>query len=383
MKIALVVEEYDPARGGVEQWTHQFARQLSQWGHEIHIVARRFAPIFDHHFVRHYVPRGGSRLDFARQAEAKLRAIEADVNHDTGAGWHANVFQPHGGSRMASFQQNLQLLPAWARPAKLQATRVLPRYREFDQLVARQYADDGRIVLALSKMVAHDIQRWHGVSRERIRVVYNGVDTVRYSPMKRAIYRDPARDQLGVSPDETLLLIVAHNLKLKGVPTLLRSVGQLRREGLPVRLAVVGGKPGGSYLRLAAKCGASEAVTFVGSVADPLPYYAAADVYVQPTFYDPCSLVVLEALACGLPVVTSRFNGASELITEAAEGYVVNDPASADELTESLRPLFDADTRERMSNAARKLAVQHTLERNCREILSVYQAFASVRRRAA
>jgi UDP-glucose:(heptosyl)LPS alpha-1,3-glucosyltransferase len=383
MKIALVIEDYDPARGGVEQWTHQFARQLSQWGHELHIVARRFAPIFDHSFVRHYVPRCRSRLAFAEAVETKLRSIGADVIHDTGAGWHAHVFQPHGGSRLASFHQNLQLIPAWARPAKVQAARLLPRYREFEQLLARQYLDDGRLILALSKMVAHDLQRWHGVSRERIRVVYNGVDTVRFSPLKRAQFRQPAREQLGLRDGETLLLIVAHNLKLKGVPTLIRAAGSLHREGFPVRVAVVGGTPGRRYHRLVAQCGIADAVQFVGAVADPLPYYAAADIYVQPTFYDPCSLVALEALAIGLPVVTTRFNGAGELITEGVEGHIVNDPANPSELADVLRPLFDAQRRELMSNAARKLAVQHTLERNCREILAVYQEFCLTRRHAA
>lgn len=379
MKVALVIEEYDPSRGGVEQWTHQFAKQLAQWGHEIHIVARRFAPVFDHAFTRHYVPRVDSRLEFAAAAEAKLRTIRADVIHDTGAGTHAHVFQPHGGSRAAAFHQNLQLLPAWARQAKTQATRWLPRYREFERLMPRQYANDGRLILALSKMVAHDMQRWHGVSRERIRVVYNGVDTARFTPARRAEHRERVRGELGVRPEETLFLIVAHNFKLKGVPTLLRSIARLRAEGSPARLAVVGGKPGREKREFDAERG----VSWVGPVGDPIPYYSAADVYVQPTYYDPCSLVLLEALAMGLPVVTSRFNGAGELVTEGVEGSIINDPSDDMELTEALRPLFSTERRETMGAAARKLALEHTLERNCREILNVYQEFCGAKRRAA
>jgi UDP-glucose:(heptosyl)LPS alpha-1,3-glucosyltransferase len=383
MRIALVIEQYDPARGGVEQWTCQFARQLDQWGHEVHVIARRFGNVFAHRVIRHYVPDARSRLAFAAAAEQKLRRLAPDIIHDTGAGWHANVFQPHGGSRLAAFQQNLLLLPAWARPLKVRASQLLPRYRQFQQLAARQYANDGRLILALSKMVAHDLQRWHGVSRERIRVIYNGVDTNRFSPGHRQTHRAATREQLGVQADEVLLLIVAHNPALKGVPALLAAVGTLRRQGLPVRLAVVGARHVGRYRRLAKRWGAAGLTTFVGPVGDPVPYYAAADVYVQPTLYDPCSLVVLEALASGLPVVTSRFNGAGELLTEGCQGYVVNDPLDWRRLADCIRPLADADRRKQMSAAARALALQHTMERNCREILDVYHQVASVARRAA
>ncbi|MBX7074558.1 MAG: glycosyltransferase family 4 protein [Pirellulales bacterium] len=383
MKVALVIEEYDPSRGGVEQWTYQFARQLTNWGHDIHVVARRFGNCFDHDIERHYVPTTATRLGFASAAAEKLRNMRIDVVHDTGAGWRAHVLQPHGGSRTAAFRQNLLLLPRWARPLKEQACRWLPRYREFDQLVSRQYANDGRLILAISKMVAHDLQRWHGVSRERIRIVYNGVDTVRFSPLHRERHREQTRQAHGIGTHETLLLIVAHNLALKGVPTLLRSVAALAREGAPLRLIVAGGKRVGPYRRMAGRLGVGDRVEFIGAVSDPVPFYAAADLYVQPTLYDPCSLVALEALASGLPVVTSRYNGAGELIKEGEHGYVIGDPLDERELADAIRPLLNQDRRELMSAAARKLALSHTFERNCREILSVYQEVSQLRRRAA
>jgi UDP-glucose:(heptosyl)LPS alpha-1,3-glucosyltransferase len=104
-------------------------------------------------------------------------------------------------------------------------------------------------------------------------------------------------------------------------------------------------------------------------------------VYVQPTFYDPCSLVALEALASGLPLVTSRYNGVSELMTDAAEGYVLHDPADVDELESRLESLMAEELRERMSQAARRLALRHTFDRNVDEILAVYAQFD--RRRVA
>jgi UDP-glucose:(heptosyl)LPS alpha-1,3-glucosyltransferase len=124
-------------------------------------------------------------------------------------------------------------------------------------------------------------------------------------------------------------------------------------------------------------------VIHAGAADDPVPYYAAADVFVLPTFYDPCSLSVSEAAASGLPCVTTRFNGAAELLTEGVDGSVISDPADDLELADALRPLMETSVRERMGSAARKLALKYTLDRNCDEIVSIYRQIAGQKLRAA
>ena len=384
MRIGLVIEHFDPARGGAEQWTWQFARWLVQQGHELHVVARDFAPAAHQiPLVAHGVPSAVGRLEFAQAAERQVRSLGLDVVHDMGSGWACDVFQPHGGSRHAAFEQNLLLLPSWLRPLKRHVAPRLPRYRAFDELVARQWTGQGRLFVALSQMVTEHFVTYHGADRRQIRTIYNGVDIGRFVPANPS---DPRRAMLrhqwGVADDELLLLIVAHNFRLKGVATLLATVGELRRRGQPVRLVVVGGRPSARWRHLAERAGAAKFTRFVGPIDDPTPHYAAADVYVHPTFYDPCSLVVLEALASALPVVTSRYNGAGELLTPGVEGYVIDDPANAQELAAALQPLMDPQRRRAMSQAARRLAERHTLEHNFRQIEQVYLEVRS-RRRAA
>jgi UDP-glucose:(heptosyl)LPS alpha-1,3-glucosyltransferase len=384
MKVGLVIQNFDPRLGGAEQWTFQFARMLCQSGLEVHVAARRFGAQADElPIVRQHVTAAGTREDFAHDAADKLRTLSLDVVHDMGAGWYCDLFQPHGGTRAANHRQNLLTCRPWFRPFKRAFAGWLPRYRRFNRLASRQYVDDGRTFLALSKMVADDFQRYHRVPAERIRIVYNGVDLARFSPQGRQRHRAAVRQRLGVRDDEVLLLIVAHNFKLKGVATLIRAVGRLLAEGAPVKLAVAGGKRFKAYARLAERCGAASAVSFVGPVDDSSPYYAAADVYVQPTFYDPCSLVVLEALACGLPVVTSRFNGVSELMTDGVNGAILGDPSDAGELAAKLRPLLDANRRHAWGAAARQLAMRHSLERNCREVQAIYSEIIGQRGRQA
>jgi UDP-glucose:(heptosyl)LPS alpha-1,3-glucosyltransferase len=391
MRIGVVIEHFIPRRGGAEQWTSQFVKCLIERGHEVHVVAQDFClegetlPI-----VAHPLGRVRGRLELAMAAEQALRRLSLDVVHDMGVGWYCDVFESHDGSRVAQWEQKLRTLPAWLRPWKRWAIRVLPRYREFGRLVARQFADRGQIVLALSRMVARDLEHYHAVRPEQIRLIYNGVDVERFSPERRPRYRDALRRQLAIRPDEVLFLFLGHDFRRKGLATAVQAVRRLSRQGQPVRLLVVGGKRSGRFGGVPTSAENRQPVVFVGSVPDPVPYYAAADAYVLPTYYDPCSLGVLEAAAAGLPSVTTRFNGAGELLTDGVDGFVLGDPADHEALAGRLSALLDADLRRRMGAAARQLALRHTLQRNSDEILAVYRerlsaggAASSVRRSAA
>jgi UDP-glucose:(heptosyl)LPS alpha-1,3-glucosyltransferase len=318
-------------------------------------------------------------LQRAAAAEEILRGLKVDMVHDIGLGWHGQVLQSEDGSRLAQWEQKLLLLPPWLRPWKRAMLRLLPRYRDFRRLMARQFGDPQRIVIAVSQMCARDYQRYHGVSAERIRLVYHGTDNVRFSPEHRPRWREEVRERLGVEGDEVLLLFVGHDYQRKGLATAVRAANRLAAEGAPVRLVVVGGKKRRPLPALSS----SGVVINVGAIDDPVPYYAAADVFVLPTFYDPCSLSVSEAAASGLPSVTTRFNGAAELLTEGVDGSVISDPADDAELAAAIRPLLDRELRQRMGEAARNLALKYTLDRNCYQIVSIYQQISGQKLRAA
>jgi len=380
MNVALVIEQLDPRRGGVEQWTWQFARRLLARGHRLELVAAGFAPEARQlGCAVHELGRQPSRVAFAAAAEAKLRTLSVDVIHDTGCGWYCDVFQPHGGSRAASITQNLQLATRAWRPIKRHAQAWLPRYRQFRQLERKQYGQRDRIYLALSQRVAADLRQHHQVPPEQLRIVYNGVDLERFHPDRRQGEREPLRAQLRLGARDLLALIVAHNFRLKGVAPLIRAVARVRRLGLPLSLAVIGGGKPAAYQRLAQSLNIGAQAHFIGSVSDVAPWYAAADLYVQPTYYDPCSLVALEALASGLPVITTIFNGAGELIPEGEAGYVLPEPDDDLALAETISRMCVPATLERMSLAARKTAMGHSFDHNCDEILAVYDEIAPQR----
>lgn len=384
MRIGLAIDRFDPLYGGAEQWTWQFASGLLERGHEVHVVARRFGddlqgvPI-----VAHLLDGAGRRLAFAEAAEAKLRSLRADAVHDLGWGWFCDVFQPRGGSWTATCQQKLLMTSRPIRPWKRCIDCLLPRYRRFQRLLARQYADNGQVLVALSQRGAEDFQRFHGVGPQRIRVIPNGVNTERFSPARRAEHRQAVRRRLGIGDGTLLLMIAAHNFPLKGVPTLLRAMRRFTARQTPVHLVVVGGRHMRRHVRAAGRQGIAKAVTFAGPVPDTMPFYAAADVYVHPTYYDSFGLVILEAAASGLPVVTSRFAGAAELLTDGVDGFVLPDPADVTELVSRVQLLFDPAVRRGMGEAARQLALKHPFSRNVDAIVSLYREIAASSRLAA
>ena len=385
MRVGLVVERFDPLRGGLEQWTYRFARKLAERGHEIHVVSREFAakarslPI-----VAHQVHPVHSPVEFAAAAEATLTALPLDVIHDMGVGWHSDIFQPHGGSWASVAARKVLLLPRWLRPLKLGLHRVTPRGRVFRQLMARQYADRGQIMVALSQKAADDFVQFHRVAPERIRIVHNGVDAERFSPAMCRPLRQSDAPQPGDRSANRPLAAGGQQLPTqRGLDAAPLGGAAARGAGTPVRVLVVGGKRLGGWRRTAARLGLADAVCFVGPIDDVLPYYAAADVYVHPTIYDTCSLVVLEAAACGLPVVTTRCNGAAELFHDGDDIHLIAEPGDDAALAAKIATLLDPAARSATGAAARQTAMRHTFEQNVDDILELYQEVVHRRVRRA
>ena len=378
MEIGLVIKQFDPHWGGAERWMFQHASQLVDLGHGVHVITGRVGEgARDLGCTFHLFAQQRSCLARASAAEKILKKLSLDVVHDVGMGWCCDILQSEDGSRLAQWEQILKTLPGFCRPLKRAMIRTLPRYRDFRTQMTRQYGDHRRLFVAVSEMCARDYQQHHGVDPARIRLVYHGADIERFAPCHRLHHRQPVRARWGIRDEEVVFLFVGHDYRRKGLSTAIRAISRLAAGGLPVRLLVVGGR------RRA--CSREHThppfgtVIFTGCQPDPVPFYAAADVFVLPTFYDPCSLSVGEAAASGLPVVTTRCNGASELLAEGRDAFILEDPADDLALADCLRNLMDVRVREWMGAAARQRVLRYPLERNCTELLSIYREVAERR----
>ena len=374
MKIGLVLERFDPAGGGLEHWTWQFAHCLMERAHEVHVVAFEFhAGAANDGIITHRLEMPRSRLDRAAALAAQLPAMRFDLVHDMGIGWAADIIHPHGGSTKALWEHNLLRIPKW-RQIRFWREK---RYAELAEIERRQHANRTATIVAVSRMVARHFESLHHLPVARMRVIYNGVDVEKFTPSHREKYRDATRRELGVR-DEVLFLMLAHNLLLKNAEATIRAAAKLVAAGVALRIVIAGGKKPERFVKLAEKLGIAHAVTFLGQV-DPVPYYAAADVFVHPTWYDPCSLVTLEASASGLPVITTRFNGASELMIDGNEGLLIDDPADNAALAVKMKKLLDPVLREKMGAAGRTMAERNTLAQQTTQFLQLYEEIVSAK----
>ncbi len=204
------------------------------------------------------------------------------------------------------------------------------------------------------------------------------IDPDRFAADDRLKQRSQERDRWGVADDEPVGLFVAMNYRLKGLAPLLHSLTHVDRASR-FRIAVVGHPKFERYERLAKQLGVADKVKFLGFRADPRAAYFASDFLVHPTFYDPCSLVALEAICCGLPVITTRYNGASELITQGREGFVVDDPHDHRSLGEAISQVLDSAKRSACAVAARQTARRWSFESHYQQLLSIFRKFAQHR----
>ncbi|HJT80467.1 MAG TPA: glycosyltransferase family 4 protein [Chthoniobacterales bacterium] len=378
MKIGLILERFDPTRGGLENWSWQFARSLVARGHEVHVVAFDFYPeTANDGIIAHRLEMPKSRIHRAEAIAAALPSLNFDVVHDMGIGWAADVIQPHAGSTKALWEHNLMRIPKW-RQIRFWREK---RYRELAEIEQRQHANPTAIISPVSHMLARNFEFYHRLPASRMRVIHNGVDIEKFTPANRTRYRDETRKQLGVD-GEVLFLSLAHNLLLKNAEATIRAAARLAREGAAIRLVIAGGKKPDRFIKLSEKLKIGQLVTFL-ELVDPVPFYAAADVFVHPTWYDPCSLVTLEASSCGLPVITSRYNGAAELMTDGKEGFVIPDPADVTTLADRMKKLLDPGLREKMGAAGRAMAIQNPFENQTTRFLELYRELVAKKQRSS
>lgn len=373
MRIGFQIEHLDPARGGAETYVCRLARQLVAAGHEVHVFTESAddpLPGVHLHTVRPFHPE---------KARAAATAAELDLIVGTRRGMGMHVFQPHDGTFMGNRRHSLAMIRnPWLRRAWGTCEQLLPKYRRAARLERRQYAQNlpAPRFVAISRMVAREIQHFYHVPHERMHLVYHGVDCTQFSPERCAGLRAAARLEWGLDPSTVCFVLVAHNFRLKGVRQLIEAAARLRRVRDDFAVLIVGrGRPG-QYLRQASRLGCRDNLRFTGALRDIERAYAAADVCVHPAWYEPFGLVVLEAWACGLPVITSRYTGSGELMKEGREGFLVDSPAAIDTLTARMLELFDADRRADMGRAGRVLAERHTQEENFRQLMAVFQQAA-------
>lgn len=261
--------------------------------------------------------------------------------------------------------------------------RGLHRRLYYSLLVAlerRIYRNPNVFLLAVSKRTATLLAQTCG--RDEVPVVPNGVDTTQFSPSVRLARRKSARSSRQLNDSDILLLLIGNDWKNKGALTVMKALAACR--DFSPRFLIVGDDDPQPFREHTHLLGVDARCLWQRSQSDVMDFYAAADIYVCPSQEDSFGLPVLEAMASGLPVVTSRFAGVSELITNGVDGFVLDDPHDVPALSQLLRSLIlDENLRTRCAQAAVATAAKWTWDRNAAAIWELLNSACQQRTCAA
>jgi UDP-glucose:(heptosyl)LPS alpha-1,3-glucosyltransferase len=230
-------------------------------------------------------------------------------------------------------------------------------------------------------MVRDHFTYYYGIGAQDVHVVRAAIDLNRFSEQDRPKRRLEWRQRWAIGPEETVAVFAAMNYRLKGLEPLLRATRRLVDQ-TQFRLLVLGNPRTQKWERMAERLGIRSRVLFAGHCMEMRNAYFASDFMVHPTFYDPCSLVVLEAMACGLPVITTRYNGASELLGPLAKDFVLSNPHDEEQLAWCMKELLDPARRSTCAQAVRRAAANWTFEPHYQQMLQVFRT-AAARKQAA
>jgi UDP-glucose:(heptosyl)LPS alpha-1,3-glucosyltransferase len=375
VRLAFIKKRFS-LHGGAERYLQTLVGCLKKSGHEIHIFANEWTA--GEGVVFHLVPvtpLGSmfSTITFnlnVKKAIARGAAPDCVISFERTT--CQDVYRAGDGCHKEWLSLRRSMEPWWKRAS----FRINPLHITLLSIEKKLFRDTG-LIIANSNMVKKQIMNHYGLPDERIMVIYNGVDLTRFSPDNRRSWREQMRKELSIPEETRVLLFVGSGFERKGLATLLKALPVLKKTrkdlSADVRLLVVGKGDQTKFRAQASASGVGDCVTFTGPQADVEKYYAAADIFVLPTVYDPFSNATLEAMASGLPAITTTRNGASEIIEEGVEGFTVHDALDVDGLAEKIgRALSDHSG---MGESARRKAKRFPIERAAEEFTAFINAF--------
>lgn len=230
--------------------------------------------------------------------------------------------------------------------------------------------------IVVSQSMKREFIRHYGDAAESIIVIPNGVDLKMFNPANRPLYRDRIRQRHGISRSDLVLMIAGGDWERKGVSYTIEALSLLPRPD--VKLLIVGSGDEKLYGQLAELKQVRERIIFVSHTSVLWEYYAASDVFVFPTIYEPFGLVIVEAMASGLPVITSGIAGAADVIIDGVNGLLLREPSDVNDLAAKIESLLlNAELRKTMGEHAREAVENLSWDWVAQKTIGVYNRILS------
>jgi UDP-glucose:(heptosyl)LPS alpha-1,3-glucosyltransferase len=358
LRIAFVRRGYSHI-GGAEAYLKRLARGVIETGHDVQLITTNEWPEQEWPFGTITRLRATSTIGFASELEQMRAEIRCDALMSLERVWSCDVYRAGDGVHRAWLGRRRK----FELPLKRFVRALNRKHRDLLRLEESLFADrNARRVIAASQMVKNEIIDLYGYPADKIDIVRNGVplDKFRFDPE----LREKSRDDLKLEPDQIALLFAGSGWQRKGLLFAIEATAFCKDRKM--RLFVAGRGNQRLYK--------SKRVKFLGEVADLLRVYVAADIFILPTIYDPFSNACLEALACGLPIITTRSNGFSEIIEGAVHGSIVDHAGDLVALRNAIRLWSDLSRRLAARSTNIQRAAQFDISKNVDQTLAILLA---------
>jgi UDP-glucose:(heptosyl)LPS alpha-1,3-glucosyltransferase len=367
-RLAIVRQKYRPD-GGAERFVSRALEALSAHDMELNVITRQWQGEHQDNWHIHIcdpmkVGRISREKGFADAARRLWQSENFDIvqSHERIAG--CDIYRAGDGVHQRWLMQRARILPGW-RGKWL----FLDRYHRYVMQAERAMyqAPELKAVICNAEMVKQEIIEDFSIPANKIHVIYNAIDSSRFVPANEEL-RANLRDQMAIPQNKVALVFVGSGFERKGLASAIKAIANSDRY-----LIVVGqDKAEKQYQALAQSLGCQTRIRFMGMQKNTLHFYQAADGLLLPTLYDPFPNVILEAMACGLPVITSPTCGGAEFITTGQNGYVC-DALNIPQLSEAVMAIPSRSADEKMGIYARERVRDATPEKLSQQLISLYQ----------
>ena len=364
--IAVVIPQYGRI-GGAENMAFQLCERLATM-FDIHVFARKWdsgpSLVTFHKVSMIHFPRWLQPISFAGFAQRKIDNMAFDLVHSHERIFRMDLMTFHG-------------IPhrTWIHDMR---QKSLSGFDRATCWVEKKGIENPalKMILPVSTLVKKELSKHYAISEDRVSVVHPGVSIERFSGLNTRSCRERIRARHGLSVADVVICFVGMNFEIKRLDLALQGIASMKRDGffppLP-RLLIVGKGDSGPYLKMAEDLGISDQVVFAGVTDEVEAYYLASDLFVMPSRMDTFGLVVLEAMAAGLPVVISSNVGAADLVTHGGSGFILPKNPTAQDMTASLIRLMNPELRRSMGEAARQIAENHDWDKVADKMAEIYR----------
>ncbi|HMF45224.1 MAG TPA: glycosyltransferase family 4 protein [Candidatus Udaeobacter sp.] len=363
IRIAFVRRGYSWS-GGAEAYLKRLADGVVKAGHEVQLLTTNEWPEDQWPFGSIKRLATTTAIGFADELEQIRPQLQCDVLFSLERVWSCDVYRAGDGVHRAWLARRRK----FEVPLKQFLRGASRKHRDLLKLEESlfQKRKAGRVIAA-SQMVVGEITDLFRYPEDKIDVVRNGVplDRFKFDPE----LREKSRAELKLKGDHIALLFAGSGWERKGLLFAMEAMALCKNR--KIRLLVAGRGDARRYKTTRLRCWSEDPVQFLGEVADLVPVYAAADVFILPTIYDPFSNACLEALASGLPVITTRSNGFSEIIEDRVHGSIVDNTANLIGLRDAIHFWSDFSRRDAAKPTNAERASQCDISKNVAQTLEI------------